>query len=100
MGRGSRLRPRRLAEKLTQIRSNFGLSQNEIISRLGLEDVLIREDISAFERGVREPPLPILLRYAQTAGVSTDVLIDDKLNLPKRLPAAPKYRMGIRASNS
>ncbi len=90
------MRPVRLAEKLLQIRTALGLSQNEIISRLGLGDALIREDVSAFERGVREPPLPILLKYARIAGVSTDVLIDDELNLPERLPAPAKYRMGIR----
>jgi len=33
--------------------------------------------------GTREPPLPILLRYARLAGISTDVLIDDDLKLPK-----------------
>ncbi|HKC65585.1 MAG TPA: hypothetical protein VKB86_18230 [Pyrinomonadaceae bacterium] len=39
--------------------------------------------ISAFELGKREPPLPLLLKYARLARVSTDVLIDDKLSLPK-----------------
>jgi hypothetical protein len=39
-----------------------------------------------FELGEREPSLIVLLRYARAAGVSTDVLIDDELDLPKRLP--------------
>jgi transcriptional regulator with XRE-family HTH domain len=39
--------------------------------------------VSAFERGKQEPDLIILLRYARLAGVSTDVVIDDKLDLPK-----------------
>lgn len=85
MGRGTRQRPTRLAEKLTQIRLALGLSQNEMISRLGSSAEIIREEISAFERGMREPPLPVLLRYAQVAGISTDVLIDDRLELPKKL---------------
>ncbi len=38
--------------------------------------------ISGYETGKREPPLPVLLKYARLAGVSTDVLIDDKLKLP------------------
>lgn len=88
MGRGSRPRPARLAEKLVQIRTVLGISQNELISRLSYSDELIREDISAFERGIREPPLPILLRYARVAGISTDILIDDELNLPGHLPAS------------
>ncbi len=87
MGRGTRPKPARLAKKLLQIRTSLNLSQNEMIHRLGLTDEIIREDISAFERGIREPPLPFLLKYAQSVGVSTDVLIDDKLDLPERLPA-------------
>lgn len=39
------------------------------------------------ERGEREPPLKLLLAYARMVGVSTDVLIDDDLDIPKKLPA-------------
>jgi transcriptional regulator with XRE-family HTH domain len=85
MGRTSREKPARLGEKLLQIRNAFGLSQGEILSRLGLTERLSRDDISKYERGVREPSLIVLLRYARTAGVSTDVLIDDELDLPARL---------------
>jgi transcriptional regulator with XRE-family HTH domain len=100
MGRGTRQRPARLAEKLAKIRLTLGLSQNEMIARLGLSEEMIREVISAFEVGTREPPLPVLLKYARVAGVSTDVLIDDELDLPARLPAIPKYRMGVRGADS
>jgi transcriptional regulator with XRE-family HTH domain len=41
--------------------------------------------ISEFERGLREPSLLALLEYARLAGVSTDVLIDDEIELPKKL---------------
>ena len=90
MGRTSREKPARLAEKLVQIREALGLSQNEILSRLGLTERLNRDDISKYERGVREPSLPVLLRYARAAGVSADVLIDDELDLPAKLPAKSK----------
>src|SRR4051812_29463802 len=95
MARASRQKPARLAEKLLQIRIGLGLSQNEMVSRLGLGDEITRDYISAFERGVREPPLPTLLQYARAAGVWVDVLIDDKLDLPKRLPSVTKHE-GIR----
>jgi hypothetical protein len=36
--------------------------------------------VSQFEAGRREPVLVVLLAYARLAGVSTDVLIDDKLD--------------------
>jgi transcriptional regulator with XRE-family HTH domain len=85
MGSAARLRPSHLAEKLIQIRMALGLSQNEMISRLGLSDELIREELSAFERGLRQPPLVVLLNYARCVGISTDVLIDDELNLPDKL---------------
>ena len=38
-----------------------------------------------YELGKREPPLPVLLKYARIAGVYVDVLIDDELDLPKKL---------------
>jgi transcriptional regulator with XRE-family HTH domain len=96
MGRASRPKPAHLAEKLSQIRAAFGLSQNELISRLRLTEEIIRVDISAYERGVREPPLPILLRYAQLAGVYVDALIDDTVQLPKTLPVPAKYEWARR----
>jgi len=90
MGRGTRPKPARLAEKLRQIRTALGLSQNGLIKHLRESDDLIREDISEFERGRREPPLPVLLKYARAAGVPMDVLVDDELDLSKRLPARQK----------
>jgi transcriptional regulator with XRE-family HTH domain len=89
MGQASRTTPERLAEKLIQIRLTLDLSQNELIRRLGLEDELTQARISAYERGVREPPLLVLLVYARIAGVYVDVLIDDDLELPLKLPARP-----------
>jgi transcriptional regulator with XRE-family HTH domain len=91
MGRGTREKPERLGEKLTQLRGALGLSQNEILSRMGLAEKLNRDDISKYERGVREPSLLVILRYARLAGVCLDVLVDDDLDLPKKLPAKPKH---------
>jgi transcriptional regulator with XRE-family HTH domain len=92
MGRAARLRSERLAEKLRQVRMALGLSQNELIRRLELEDVIYQSNVSGYESGEREPPLPILLRYAEAAGVCLDVLANDDLNLPARLPSKPKHR--------
>jgi transcriptional regulator with XRE-family HTH domain len=82
---GARFRTKRLGEKLRQIRDALGLSQSEMLRRLGFEDELWYTQVSAYETGRREPPLIILLEYARAANVSTDVLIDDKLDLPARL---------------
>jgi transcriptional regulator with XRE-family HTH domain len=91
MGKASRQRPARLAEKLLQIRVSLGLSQSEMVRRMGLANEFSRNYISAFELGTREPPLPILLKYAQAAGVCVDVLINDELDLPAKLPSSPKH---------
>ncbi len=81
MGKAKRMKPEKLAAKLLKIRENLGLSQGEMVDRLGYSDSFTRNYISAFELGTREPPLPVLLAYARIAGVSTDSLIDDNLEL-------------------
>jgi transcriptional regulator with XRE-family HTH domain len=78
-------KPKRLAEKLLQIRLALGLSQDGMLRRLGLDDVYLRSRVSAYELGKREPHLLVLLKYARCVGISTDVLIDDELDLPERL---------------
>ena len=85
MGRYHRQKPARLAEKLLYIRLTLGLSQNEMIRHLGMEDEITQSRISGYELGTREPSLLTLLKYARAASVSTDFLIDDKLDLPVKL---------------
>lgn len=91
MGKKARPKPKRLAEKLARIRESLGLSQSEMLRRLEAEDQIDYTAISKYELGRNEPSLLILLQYARVANVSTDVLIDDKLNLPAKLPAKPKH---------
>jgi transcriptional regulator with XRE-family HTH domain len=80
----TRFKQKRLAEKLLQIRLSLELSQSEMLRELDAEDLITYHQISGFETGRREPPLLILLKYARVAGVSTDVLIDDELDLPEK----------------
>jgi transcriptional regulator with XRE-family HTH domain len=87
MGRIARPKPSRLGEKLLKIRNSLELSQDQMLERLGLAKWLYRSAVSGYELGTREPPLPVLLKYAEIAGVWVDVLIDDELQLPKKLPA-------------
>lgn len=84
-------RPRRLAEKLLHIRKALNLSQNEMISRLGFSGELIQAHISAYERQHqnRVPPLGVVLQYARCAGVSMEMIVDDDIDLPDKLPAGP-----------
>ncbi|MGC2234683.1 MAG: helix-turn-helix transcriptional regulator [Pyrinomonadaceae bacterium] len=82
IGRYNRQKPQKLAEKLLQIRKKLGLSQNELIRHLGLENEITQSRISGYELGIREPSLPTLLRYSRAVGISTDLLIDDEAELP------------------
>ena len=86
------LRPQRLGEKLAEIRRQLNLSQNGLIRRLGFADELVREEISAFERGIRVPPVLFLLEIARAVNVSVEALIDDQLDLTKSLPDSSKSR--------
>lgn len=89
MGHSPRPRPARLAEKLLTIRRRLGLSQTQMCKALDL-----RVDYSAvsnYELGTREPPIPVLLKYARLAGVPMEMLADDDLDLPEMLPATPTY---------
>lgn len=87
MAKVSRQKPERLARKLLQIRESLGLSQNGMLRLLGLEGEYFQSSVSGYELGTKEPPLPVLLAYARTVGISTDVLIDDDLELPEKLSA-------------
>ena len=93
MARGPREKPERLAEKLLTIRQSLGLSQTEMLKRLEADDRMVYSRISEFESGKGEPSLIVLLEYARVAGVCVDVLIDDELELPAKLPGKPKHKI-------
>jgi transcriptional regulator with XRE-family HTH domain len=91
----ARPKPKHLAEKLRRIREALGLSQSEMLRRLGFENVHAYTRISSYELGRNEPPAMVLLEYARAANVYVEVLIDDKLDLPAKLPSAKKHE-GVR----
>jgi len=91
MGRAARPKPQRLAVKLLKIRTTLGVSQEEMLKRLNYKkSPLYASQISDFEQGKREPPLLVLLQYARLVGISTDVLIDDDLELPVKIPVVQR----------
>jgi transcriptional regulator with XRE-family HTH domain len=79
MGTQPRNRPKRLAEKLLQIRKTLGLSQSEIAKAVGITTGAAR--VSEFERDLREPCMVTVLRYARLARVKMETLVDDNLEL-------------------
>ena len=91
----TRPKPKHLAQKLRRIREALGLSQSEMLRRLGFENVYAYTRISSYELGRNEPPAMVLLEYARAANVYVEALIDDKLDLPAKLPSAKKHE-GVR----
>lgn len=99
MAKPSRTKSARLAEKLLRIRLELNLSQSGLLEHLGFSEELFRSNVSQYELGTREPPLPVLLEYARAANVWLDVLIDDELDLPKQLPSPTKSE-GVRRKSA
>jgi transcriptional regulator with XRE-family HTH domain len=93
MGRASRRRyvPARLSEKFLQIRSALNLTQQNMLERLDLPPEITQSNISAYERGTKEPPIFVIMRYAEIANVWIDVLVKDSLDLPGKIPSPRKH---------
>jgi transcriptional regulator with XRE-family HTH domain len=87
----ARRRPERLAQKLKKIRNTLGLSQTELHKSLGVEEDIPYTRISDYELGKNEPTLIVLLEYARVAGVHLEAIVDDRLDLPTKLPGTVKY---------
>ena len=77
----SRPRPKHLATKLLQIRLRLGISQRELVKRLGVQALIHYTNISKYELDKNEPPLTILLAYARLAEIPVEQIIDDELEL-------------------
>ena len=76
----ARPRPRLLAKKLLLIRLHLGISQTQLLIRLGVQHAIDYTTISKYELNKNEPPLQILLAYARLAHVPVEYLIDDQID--------------------
>jgi transcriptional regulator with XRE-family HTH domain len=79
----ARHRPKRLAEKLLQIRKTLGLSQREMAERLGERAgiELTYKNVSKYERDKSVPYIEVALAYARLANVEMNQIVDDDLDL-------------------
>ncbi len=77
----SRPRPKYLAKKLLQIRVRLGVSQGDMVKRLGVQDLIHYTNISKYELDKNEPPLAILLAYARLVEIPVEQIIDDEIEL-------------------
>ena len=96
----ARPRPKRLAEKLKQIRLALGLSQPEMHRRLRAEEQIPYTRISDYELDKNEPSLMTVLAYARVARVRMEEIVDDELDLPDRLSVDVKSAVIKRKSAS
>ena len=83
MGQAPRNRPKRLGEKLRQIREAIGLSQKEMAERLAERTgfKITHTHVSKYERDRVEPFLETTLAYARLANVSMTQIVDDDLEI-------------------
>ncbi len=79
----ARRRPKRLAEKLLQIRRALGVTQREMVKRLGVE--MPYKNISKYETNKSEAPINVLLAYARLAKVPMAQIVDDDADLTLEL---------------
>jgi len=84
----ARPRPKLLASKLLTIRQELGLSQPQLVRRLGVQDQIHYTNISKYELDRNEPPLGVLLAYSQLTGIPVETLIDDRKDLPPEIRPA------------
>lgn len=89
LGRSSRPIAEGLAEKLLYIRVNLKLTQKQMFERLqsgldpGIDQIKLHAShISEYERGIREPPLRIVLEYARIVQLPMEILVDRWLFIP------------------
>lgn len=83
MGQAPRNKPKRLGEKLLQIREALGLSQKEMAKRLSERTgfTITQTHISNYERNRMEPFLETTLAYARLARVEMNEIADDDVDL-------------------
>ena len=93
MGRTRRPQPKKLKKKLHNIRLKLEFTQDEMAKQLhkfGSERAVHSGYVADYESGKREPSLLVILAYAKLIGSSTDVLINDEIDLPDKLTSKGK----------
>jgi transcriptional regulator with XRE-family HTH domain len=83
MGQAPRNKPKRLAEKLQQIREALGLTRKEMAARLAERTgfTITHRHVSNYELDRVEPFLETTLAYARLANVEMNQIADDELDL-------------------
>jgi len=73
--------PQNLGSKLERIRLHLGYSLDEMAEAVDQVGISKRSRVYEWENGIRQPGLLNILAYAKLIGISTDILLDDSLQL-------------------
>lgn len=91
MGKKQLVKPKRMGEKVREIRMRLGLTQQQMFELLEHHGAKIYVGyIGSYEIGERIPTLLVTLAYSRAVGIPMEILVDDELDLPKKLPAKRK----------
>ena len=89
MGRSRVSSPRRLKDKLRELRTDLlSMTMDQMateLRELGAEESTHSGYVAEYESGKRQPSLLTLLAYSKLADLSINVFADDDLDLPTRL---------------
>jgi len=77
----------------------LGFSFVDLLKQLQHEQTMHYGRISEYEAGKREPTLMVILQYSRVAGVHLEDIVDDELDLPKKLPGRVRYQ-GIKRKSA
>lgn len=80
MARYRRKSPKKLGNKMREIRKRLDMTQEEVARHLGTDSGAI----SRYERGLRDPSLLEILAFSRMSGVGVEVLIDDKMKIARK----------------
>ena len=62
-----------------------------MVKQMGVAELIHYNNISKYELDKNEPPLMILLAYAKVAQVHLEEIVDDDIDLPRKLPGTFDY---------
>jgi transcriptional regulator with XRE-family HTH domain len=83
MGRKKVEQPKRIAQKLRQIRLDLGFTQDAMTKAIEREGVRIHPSyVALFEIADRVPSILTILAYARIAKIPMEAICDDKMDLP------------------
>lgn len=71
LGYGEEIPPSTFTERLTNLRKEKKLKQEELAKNIGIT----RQSISHYENGSADPPIKVIVEYAKFFGVSADYLL-------------------------